>query len=57
MRSPFWFAKLIVSSTLGWMSFVDTCVAMESPESALAFRAGAASVDITPITQRSIVAG
>ena len=57
MRSPFWFAKLIVSSTLGWMSFVDTCVAMESAESALAFRAGAASVDITPITQRSIVAG
>ena len=57
MRSPFWFANLIVASTLGWMTFGDICVALESPESTLAFRAGAATVDITPTWERSIVAG
>jgi putative membrane-bound dehydrogenase-like protein len=57
MRSPFWFANLIVASTFGWMSLWDTCVAIESLESGLAFRAGAATVDITPVSDRSIVAG
>lgn len=57
MRSPFWLVNLVVVSTLGWMSFVNSCVAMESPELAIAFRAGAATVDVTPITERSIVAG
>jgi putative membrane-bound dehydrogenase-like protein len=56
MRYPFWLANLIVALTLVWVSFAD-CLAMESPESALAFLAGAATVDITPVTERSIVAG
>ena len=57
MRSPFWLANLIVASTLVWLFALDICVAKESPESAPAFRAGAATVDITPTAERSIVAG
>ena len=61
MLSPFWLVNLIVAFTLGWVSFAGMALAIalpsESPSTPVVFRAGAATVDITPLSERSIVAG
>ena len=61
MRSPFWLANLIFASALGWMFFTGagdlTASPTEAPEPSPLFQAGAAAVDITPVSERSIVAG